>query len=217
MIEQRQPAPFCVRTKHADALCLSALVEPFGLLRSSGLLASRWGTVCCALTLSFVLSGCRHKPVRSPLPIGVLAPVDLEMPPADDNPPTIAELPPPDLGQLPSPPPPSPPRRRPAPPKENEPTQVASNDAAATLAIGALSAGGDDTSHSAQQVQDLINTVLKRVSALSSDTASAQRREVRQVRNFLDQAQKALKSGDAEGANTLATKATLLMDDVEKR
>lgn len=187
-------------------------------LRSTGLLASRGGALCCAVALSLVLSGCRHKPVRSPLPIGVLAPIDLEAPPPQDNPPLIAELPPPDLGPLLPPPPPPPARRRPAPaPKENEPTQVAGNDASAALAIGALSAGGDDTSHTAQQVQDLINSVLRRVSALSSEVASAQRTEVRQVRNFLDQAQKALKSGDAEGANTLATKANLLMDDVEKK
>jgi hypothetical protein len=168
--------------------------------------------------MSLVLSGCRHKLVRSPLPIGVLVPVDLEMPSADANAPVIAELPPPDLGPLPSTQPPAPPRRRPAPaPKENEPTQVASNDAAAALAIGALSAGGDDTTHTAQQAQDLINAVFKRVAALSSQVAAAQRGEIRQVKNFLDQAQKALKSGDAEGAHTLATKAGLLMDDVEKK
>lgn len=186
-------------------------------LRSTGLLALRCGTVCCALAMSLVLSGCRHKPVRSPLPIGVLAPVDLDTVPPSENPPMIADVPPPDLGPLPSTKPPAPPRRRPAPPKENEPTQVANNDAAAALAIGALSAGGDGVTHTAQQAQDLINAVLKRISALTAQTLSAQRREVRQVRNFIDQAQKALKSGDAEGANTLATKAGLLMDDVEKK
>ena len=172
----------------------------------------------CALAMSMVLSGCRHKPVRPPLPIGVLAPVDLDTVPPPDNPPMIADVPPPDLGPLPGAKAPTPPRRRPpAPPKENEPPQVANDDAAAALAIGALSAGGDSAAHTPQQVQDLINTVLKRMSALTAQTLSAQRREVRQVRNFLDQAQKALKSGDAEGANTLATKAGLLMDDVEKK
>ena len=187
------------------------------LLRPTGLLPTRCGVVC-ALAMSFVLSGCRHKPVRSPLPIGVLAPVDLDTTPPVDNPPMIADVPPPDLGPLPSTKPPTPPRRRPAPsPKENEPTQVANNDAAAALAIGALSAGGEGATHTVQQAQDLINAVLKRISALTSETLSAQRREVRQVRNFIDQAQKALKSGDAEGANTLATKAGLLMDDVEKK
>jgi hypothetical protein len=202
----------------SDALHLFARTHCGSPPRSTGRSAWRCTLFFCAVALSLVLSGCRHKPVRSPLPIGVLAPVDLETPPAQDNPPMIADMPPPELGPLPSAPPPSPPRRRAsATPKENEPTQLANNDAAAALAIGALSAGGDDASHTAQQVQDLINSVLKRVSALSSQVAAAQRREVRQVRNFLDQSQKALKSGDAEGAHTLATKANLLMDDVEKK
>jgi hypothetical protein len=37
------------------------------------------------------------------------------------------------------------------------------------------------------------------------------------VRHFLDQAQQALNSGDADGAMNLATKAKLLMDDLEKK
>jgi hypothetical protein len=37
------------------------------------------------------------------------------------------------------------------------------------------------------------------------------------VRNFLEQAQQALNSGDADGATNLATKARLLMDEVEKQ
>ncbi len=35
------------------------------------------------------------------------------------------------------------------------------------------------------------------------------------VRNFQKQAQQALKTGDAEGAKTLATKGKLLLDDLE--
>jgi len=174
-----------------------------------------------ALAVFFVaagIAGCRHKPVRSPLPIGALAPVDLEIPAPPESPPVIAELPPPQLGPLPASPPPPPPRRRPAPaPKETAPpVQVANNDTAA-LAIGALSAGGDGASQAQQQAQDLINSVLKRIAALSANIANAQKRQIRQINNFLVQAQKALKSGDAEGANTLATKAKLLMDDVEKK
>ena len=167
--------------------------------------------------MTMLLAGCRHKPVRSPLPIGVLAPIDLEIPQPDQAPPEVADVPQPELGPLPSVQLPPPPRRRPPAPKESEPTQVANNDAGAALAIGAISAGGDDGTHTTQQAQDLINAVLKRVAALSADLASTQKREVRQVRNFIDQAQKALKSGDAEGAHTLATKANLLMDEVEKK
>lgn len=194
MIEQHHRASIRARAKLRDMTCLSAAA------------------------MALVLSGCRHKPVRSPLPIGVLAPVDLQTLPVDENAPQIASEPEPELGPLPDVQPPAPPRRRlPAAAKESEPPQIANNDVAAALAIGAISTGGDSATHTAQQAQDLINAVFKRVSALSSQLASAQKREVREVRNFLDQAQKALRSGDAEGAHTLATKANLLMDDVEKK
>jgi hypothetical protein len=173
-----------------------------------------------ALILALGLAGCHHKPVRPPLPIGVLAPVDLEPSPPVENPLEIATVPEPELGPLSAGEPPTPPRRRtpPAPKETEQPVQVAANDAAAaTLAIGALSAGGEDATHTSQQAVDLINAVLKRISALSSQLASAQKKEVRQARNYLDQAQKALRTGDAEGAHTLATKASLLMDEVEKK
>jgi hypothetical protein len=174
----------------------------------------------CALVLAVGLAGCHHKPVRPLLPIGVLAPVELEPSAPVENPPEIAMLPEPELGPLPAGEPPTPPRRRapPAPRESEQPVQVAVNDAAAaTLAIGALSAGGEDTAHTSQQAVDLINAVLKRIKALSSQIASAQKKEIRQARNYLDQAQKALNTGDAEGAHTLATKASLLIDEVDKK
>jgi hypothetical protein len=193
------------------------LIQPRHLApRPPGLFA-----LALASVLAAALAGCSHKPVRSPLPVGVLAPVDLETPAPPDSPPMIATLPPPELGPLPAPEPPPPaPRRRPAPPpKETTPPapQVATNDATAALAIGALSTGGQDASNTQQQAQDLIGSVRRRIAALPPKTANAQKKEIRQIGNFLDQAEQALKSGDAEGANTLATKAKLLMDDVEKK
>jgi hypothetical protein len=137
----------------------------------------------------------------------------LEIPPQPEPPPEIATLPAPDLGPLPEPPPA--PRRRPAPAPREQP-QIASNETPA-LAIGVLSVGGDGVSETQQKTQDLIASILKRIAALSTQAASSQKREIRQIRNFLDQAQKALKSGDADGANALATKASLLMENVEKK
>jgi hypothetical protein len=131
----------------------------------------------------------------------------------------IASLPAPELEPLPPPAPPKPtPRRRPAPKEEPQsPAQGASAPEVAALAIGALSTGGDATPQSQQQAQDLIASILRRIAALPANIADAQKRQVRQVRNFIDQAQKALSSGDAEGARNLATKAKLLMDDLEKK
>ncbi len=172
------------------------------------------------LSLLFVagLTGCRHK-VRWVPPQGAMVPVEVQIVPEADDLPLIAEVPQPDL----EPPivsdesPKKPARRRPAPVKETPPVQVASAEPAAALAIGELSSGGDTTPQSQQQAKDLIADIMKRLKALPGKTASQQKALVRQVSSFLKQAQKALDSGDAEGAKNLATKAKLLMDDVEKK
>jgi hypothetical protein len=96
------------------------------------------------------------------------------------------------------------------------PPQVASA-AEPAAAIGSLSSGGDSVGQSQQQAKDLIASILKRIAALPAKTADSKKGEVRQVKRFLDQAQQALNSGDADGAKNLATKAGLLMDDLEKK
>ncbi len=132
----------------------------------------------------------------------------------------VAELPMPELGPLPPPPAPAPPpRRRPAtaPKEESQPPTQVAEAGPAELAIGSLSTGGDVTPEVQQQAQEMIASLLKRIAGLPAKTAEAQRRQIRQVRHFLDQAQQALSSGDAEGARNLATKARQLMDDLQKR
>jgi len=161
------------------------------------------------------VTGCRHKVVRT-LP-GVLYPVDLEPVPPLDPEPTIAEVPLPELGppiEPPQPPKPAP-RRRPAPKDEGQ-TQVAGAEPV-PLIIGTLSSGEDEQSQGQQQVRDLIASIVKRIAALPAKVANAQKQEIKQVKNFLDEADKALNSGDKTGANNLATKARLLMDDLEKK
>jgi predicted small lipoprotein YifL len=173
-----------------------------------------------SLLLVAVMAGCGHKTTFVLPPQGSLAPVDLEVAPEPDDPPMIAEEPTPEV-EPPSQPvePPKPVVRRrptPTPPKDAPPVQVASSEPAA-LAIGSLSSGGESTPQSQQQAKDLIAGIMKRLNSLSSKIANQKKNEVRQVRHFLQQAQQALDSGDAEGAKNLATKASLLMDDVEKK
>jgi hypothetical protein len=186
-------------------------------------LANTLSRARCVPILSFVLvaglAGCHHKPAVLALPRGVLAPIDLEDIPLPESLPEIAELPPPELGPPSPPPPPKPvPRRRPAPKEEPQPpVQVAAAPEPATLAIGSLSTGGDAAPQSQQEARDLISSILKRIAALPGNTANAQKQQIKQIHNFLDQAQKALTSGDAEGARNLATKARVLMDDLEKK
>jgi hypothetical protein len=108
-------------------------------------------------------------------------------------------------------------RRRPGPREEAVQPPAAGESAPADLAIGSLSSGLDATPQIQQQARDLIAAIHKRIAALSAATAGSQKQEVRQVRRFLDQAQQALSTGDTEGAKNLATKAGLLMDDLEKK
>jgi hypothetical protein len=172
------------------------------------------------LVLAGGLTGCHHKNLRSALPHGVLAPVDLEQLPPPDSPPMIAEAPAPELKlPLPIAPPPRPiPRKRTPTPKEETqpPTQVASA-APAELAIGDLSTGGDAAPQSQQQARDLIDSIVKRIAALSKKTVDGQKKQLNQVKHFLDQAKQALNTGDADGAMNLATKAKVMMDDLEKK
>jgi len=170
-----------------------------------------------ALVLVFTagLAGCPHKTVAT-LPQISMAPIDLEVPPEPEDPPMI-EAPPEEVLVVPPMPPPArrPAPRRPAPAKDvppAPPVQVAS----AAEAIGALS-GGESTPQTQQQTKDLIASIKKRVAALPGKKATQQKYEISQVNRFLKQAQQALDSGDAEGAKNLATKASLLMDDIEKK
>jgi hypothetical protein len=153
----------------------------------------------------------------------VTAPVDLVDIPPPENPPVIAELPPPQV--VPpvqaTAPPKRTPRRKPAPaPKEGPaapPTQVAGAAEPAALAIGSLTTGGESVPQTQQEARDLIVAIQKRIAALPRNVASQQKSQLRQVNRFLKQAQQALDSGDAEGAMTLATKARLIMDDIEEK
>ena len=163
--------------------------------------------------------GCRHKAPPYQIPQGALVPVELEAPLPGEDSAEIATLPLPDLGPLPTTPP-APPvqRRRPTTPREEtQPAAPVPAEAApADLAIGSLSTGSDATPQIQQQAQEMISSIVKRISTLSSRTANTQRRELDKVRNFVKQAQQALNTGDTDGAKNLATKARLLMDDLEK-
>jgi ribosomal protein S20 len=173
--------------------------------------------ICFGLAVG--LSGCNKKPVAPPLP-AVLTPVALEDIPEPDDLPEIAFQP------L-RPPPPvvvarnvEPKRQRKKPAKVEtpaEPTQVAAAEPSPEVtAIGSLTAGGEASPQTKQEAEDLIASSEKRLNALSAQKAEEEKAQVSKVKNFLKDAQDALKSGDAEGAKTLATKAKLLLDDLEK-
>ena len=177
-----------------------------------------------AWALSYGLSGCRHKAVLPPLP-AITQPMALISSPPLDHPPMIEapqiELPPVPVASGASP---RRERRRRPSTQPNTPasTQPASGEApAATMspeetAIGALSLGGEANPRSQQEAAELLSSVERRLSGLAASKAKAEKAQVSRIINFQRQAQAALDSGDAEGAKTLATKAKLLLDDLEK-
>ena len=90
-----------------------------------------------------------------------------------------------------------------------------SKAAAQDAAIGALTAGGEQNPRTQQEATELIAANERRLNELSTDAAKTQSPLVSKARNFQRDAQQALKSGDAEGAKTLATKGKLLLDDLD--
>jgi ribosomal protein S20 len=177
------------------------------------------GTLIC-FGLAVGLSGCNKKPVVTPLP-PVLTPVALmDIPEPEDLPMIEAQpLRPAPVAVAKNV---SPKRQRKKPvvkPVEDAPVQVAAAPAPPTageVAIGSLTAGGEASPQTKQEAAELIASSEKRLSAMSAQKAEEEKAQVSKVKNFLKDAQDALKSGDAEGAKTLATKAKLLLDDLEK-
>lgn len=176
--------------------------------------AGRLPAACAVLMVG--LAGCSHKQVRAHIPVA--SPVDLETLSMSEG--DIEPIPDPELAPLQWPEPPKQPVRRRMPPREDATAPapgVPETPAPAELAIGALTNGGDTTAEGQQQARDLIASVERNISALPIRVANAQKRQVRQVRNFLDQAKKALNTGDTDGATNLASKAKVMIDELEKR
>jgi hypothetical protein len=104
----------------------------------------------------------------------------------------------------------------PAPSQATDTPEAPAQTSAELTAIGALSSGGDPNSPAQQEAADLIGSIDKRLNALPAQKAEAEKAQISKVKNFQRQAQEALNTGDLEGAKTLATKAKLLLDDLEK-
>ena len=186
------------------------------------LMRTRAGVALC-FGLTVGLGGCRHKAQVVILP-GLLTPMALEEIPEPEDLPMV------DVEQTNLPPVPAVAsvgnlkreKKKPAPKTGPvpEPTQIASvtppEPSAEETAIGALTPGGEMNPQTKQEAADLITSSEKRLNALPTQKAEEEKAQVSKVKNFLKDAQDALKTGDAEGAKTLATKAKLLLDDLEK-
>ncbi|MEG9437219.1 hypothetical protein JAO29_13755 [Edaphobacter sp. HDX4] len=191
-------------------------------IRAAAKASLRWGGLGCVLVVG--LTGCRHKTVLAPLP-PVSQPVVLVNPPEPDPPPMIPK-PQIDLPPVPVASGATPHRERRRKTTAAQPATPASQPAAQAdipqsqspenAAIGSLSLGGEAGPQAQQEAVDLIGAIDGRLHRISAQKASADRALINRIRNFRRQAQEALNSGDIEGAKTLATKAQLLLDDLEK-
>jgi hypothetical protein len=181
-------------------------------------------TLIFAAAMCLAASGC-HKKIRvpplPPAPPPVLETVTIPPPthhtdelPQVETPPPAAITPP--AQQKPRP-------RRPRKPAAR-PTDTATVNAPALPGapattvdpspIGELTTGGEAGTQGRQETESLLNTVQKRLDHLSDEIKKAHQEQVERVRLFVKRAQDAWKTGDLEGARTLATKANVLLDDI---
>ena len=86
---------------------------------------------------------------------------------------------------------------------------------AAASPIGDLTTGSAaDAAQTSHQAEDLIRTTREGVQGIKRPLSSDEKKTVAEIWAFLDRAQQALKNGDTDGANGLATKAKLLLDEL---
>jgi hypothetical protein len=94
---------------------------------------------------------------------------------------------------------------------------AASGEPAAASPIGTLSTGRPaGQSQTYRETFDLIGSTENSVNAIKRALTPQEQETVTQIKTFLQKAHKALDNQDYDGANTLATKAKVLLDELNK-
>ena len=170
---------------------------------------------CAVWLLPLLLTGCFHKTqIAQNQPLA---------PPIEDTPPPRPEpsptnLPPPEVTipvQLAPPqitPPPEPVKK---PPKHKKPpatTQVASAGTPAMSAIGQLSTA--DPPNVRQQTDASIEATEKTLNGITRKLNDEEQKTAAQIREWLKQARQALTAGNVDGAQKLADKAKVLLEEL---
>lgn len=186
-----------------------------------------------------LIAGCRHKPAPAPPPAAVAPPVTSStitvITPLPSLPPGKA----PSVQQAPAPQPAPPPveekvhhprrlRRKATPPKTDvsaatpaAPTNPASEAPAAGEAatgapgLGELSAGTAISSQQRTRMLDDISKQEARLAKLPGSASSDATAMQTQIRTFLARARLAVAQNDLDGAETLNTKARVLLDELQ--
>lgn len=103
--------------------------------------------------------------------------------------------------------------------KEQNTTEIAANSPPATDAspIGPLSeAGSGVTSPRRNQILDEIKATEKGLNDIKRPLSTDEQTTATQIRTFISKAKDALSQEDMDGANTLVTKAKVLLDELTK-
>lgn len=101
--------------------------------------------------------------------------------------------------------------------KDNSAPVKRASTSSASAAIGQLSAADAGTSPDhGRETRDLIYATQSRLAHLTDEQKSQHRTSLLQVTSFLDQAKQALGAKDLDGAQTLANKAKILLDELLK-
>jgi hypothetical protein len=168
--------------------------------------------------LPLLLSGCfEHKAQQAQ--VEPLAPPIVDTPPVKTQTPT--DLPPPvvnDPAQTAAPAQEEPQEQPEQPAKHKKPaakpTEQASNDSAGVSAIGQLSTG--DPSDLRQQTVNSLTATERGLREIGRKLNEQEEKTAIQIREFVKQAHQALTTGDVDGANTLAAKAKVLLEELTK-
>ncbi|WP_158748080.1 hypothetical protein [Acidobacterium sp. S8] len=192
-----------------------------------------------AVTAIFIifLSGCRHKQNSVPPP---QAQAPATAPAADmahvPSLPALPPPPPPDVGVAESQPAPaveSHPRKtshhKPAPTKpattdtastatpDKVQTQAATGPAPDASPIGQLSSTSGNVSTGRGDIEQLINSTEKGLNGINRTLSTNEQLTSTQIRVFLAKAREALAENDLDGAQTLAVKAKVLLEELTKK
>lgn len=95
-----------------------------------------------------------------------------------------------------------------------EAVEAVANVPPSVSAIGALTSG--DSPNLRGQTEETIAAAERRLSGFNRSMSDSESKIADHIREFLKQARAALSSGDVEGANTLAAKAQVLLNELAK-
>jgi hypothetical protein len=171
-----------------------------------------------AWVLPLFLTGCwfhRHQKPPAPtvapkIETSSSAPPPTQLPPPEV---TIPTKPPVSETKLPYQSAKQPPRHKKQPPPPPPPeTQQASAGQIEVNAIGQLSSG--DPAGARDQTENALNDIERGLNSINRQLSEQEQTTAAHIREYLKQAREALKSGDVDGASTVAAKAKVLLQEL---